>query len=65
MVKVSDTVGEKVIDLANIAAGGMIFGQFIAGGAIQWWLMWLGLTIVIGLYIVGSLLLKWARRKEG
>jgi hypothetical protein len=63
MAKVSDTMGEKLNDLANIAAGAMIFGQFMAGGEIPWWVMGVGFVIVAGLYIAGGLLLKWARRK--
>ena len=41
-------LADKVLDLANIAAGGMIFGQFLADGpfsvslavwGLAWWLL--------------------------
>ena len=40
MQKLSDRqrflFGEKAIDLANIAAGALIFGTFLSGAKLQW-----------------------------
>jgi len=59
--KISEIIGEKLIDLANIAAGAMIFGRLVAGDTWQWWIIALGFVIVVGLYITGSLLIQWGR----
>ena len=59
--KVSEVVGEKLFDLANLAAGAMIFGQFLSGQGFQWSVMLIGLAVVLGLYIAAGLLVKWSR----
>ena len=38
----SHLVGQKILDLANIEAGVVIFGQFVAGRPVEWVIIWVG-----------------------
>ncbi len=53
---------EKIIDLVNIAAGGLIFGQFISGQQFSTLTAIIGLIILIAGYIIAYLILKKKRR---
>ncbi len=47
---------EKVLDLANIAAGAMIFGQIISGQKFSWSIAAIGLALVVAGYITSYFL---------
>lgn len=51
-----------LIDLANIGAGAMVFGQFVSGGAIDFGLLSLGIIATLTLYFGGY---RFSRDLEG
>ncbi|PIU84519.1 MAG: hypothetical protein COS67_12815 [Deltaproteobacteria bacterium CG06_land_8_20_14_3_00_44_19] len=51
----------KILDVANIAAGALIFGQFISGKRFSWYLTGFSLGILFICYFLSYFLLK----KEG
>ena len=50
-------VGQKLLDLANIEAGVLLFGQFASIQGVQWRLMDLGFIVFLVLCIIGYILL--------
>ncbi|MBZ0283122.1 MAG: hypothetical protein K8L97_20460 [Anaerolineae bacterium] len=46
-------IGEKLLDLGNIAAGALLFGQFISDRPFHLLIAVLGILAVIVLYLVG------------
>jgi len=50
-------VGQKLLDLANIEAGVLLFGQFTSTQGIQCRLIGLGFVVFLVLYIIGYILL--------
>jgi hypothetical protein len=46
-------IGEKLLDLGNIAAGALLFGQFISDRPFNMLIASSGLIAVVVLYIVG------------
>jgi hypothetical protein len=46
-------IGEKLLDLGNIAAGALLFGQFISSRPFDIQLAISGVIVVIGLYLIG------------
>jgi hypothetical protein len=50
-------VGQKLLDLANIEAGVLLFGQFASTQGVQWRLMVLGFIAFLALYVIGYILL--------
>lgn len=46
-------IGEKFLDLGNIAAGALMFGQFISDKPFSLGIAVLGFLVVIVLYLVG------------
>lgn len=58
----SHLVGQKILDLANIEAGVVIFGQFVAGRPVEWVIIWVGLAAFILLYAFGSWLIHQGRK---
>ena len=50
-------VGQKLLDLANIEAGVLLFGQFTSTQGVQWRLIGLGFVVFLVLYIIGYILL--------
>jgi hypothetical protein len=55
-------VGEKLIDLGNITAGALIFGQAISAEQLSGvWLM-VGLLVMAVLYWVGALIIPQEER---
>ncbi len=61
------TLGEKLMDAANLGFGGLMVGQIIAKEFRLDWTVW-GLSIWVGFYILGSLLIfvqeKWSLRDD-
>ena len=49
-------LADKLFDAGNVAAGGMLFGQFVAGRPFSILLAGTGLTIWLGLLIVSVVL---------
>lgn len=54
-------VGQKLVDLANIEAGVIIFGQFVTGRPVEWIGIWAGLALFALLYALGSWLIARGR----
>ncbi|MBI3302137.1 MAG: hypothetical protein HYZ72_08700 [Deltaproteobacteria bacterium] len=50
-------VGQKLLDLANIEAGVLLFGQFTSTQGVQWRLIGLGFVVFLVLYIIWYILL--------
>jgi hypothetical protein len=50
-------VGQKLLDLANIEAGVLLFGQFTSTQGIQWRLVSVGFVVFLVLYVIGYILL--------
>lgn len=46
-------IGEKLLDLGKIAAGALLFGQFISSRPFDLQLAITGVVVVVGLYLVG------------
>lgn len=44
---------EGVIELANIVAGALVFGQFVSGGGFNVRVFGLGLLLTVSLYLGG------------
>lgn len=57
----SHVVGQKILDLANIEAGVMIFGQFVTGKTVEWIIIGAGLAVFVSLYAFGSWLVYKGR----
>jgi hypothetical protein len=60
------TLGEKLMDAANLGFGGLIVGQIIAKEFRLDWTLW-GLGIWVGFYLLGSLLIftqeRWSFKR--
>lgn len=57
-------LADKVGDLANLAAAGLIFGQLVSGKeVVKPWLI-LGFIGVVCFYAAGTILMKARQRKE-
>ncbi len=52
-----DRLSDKIFELTNIAAGALIFGQFIAQ-AFNWYLFILGALILVFGYLLAILLTR-------
>jgi hypothetical protein len=48
--KQREVFAEKLMDVGNIAAGALIFGQFFSEQGFRWELTLLGLAVMAGLY---------------
>lgn len=57
--------GEKLIDVANIAIGALVFGQFISEKGFSWELANIGFSVFIGCYFTSYFLIKERRKKGG
>ena len=55
-------VGQKVLDLANIEAGVIIFGQFVAGRPVEWVNIAGGVVAFMLLYAIGTWLIHRGRK---
>jgi len=49
---------EKNLDMGNIAAAALIFGQFVSEKPLNWTFAVLGITILFVCYLISYLLLK-------
>ena len=58
--KQREVFAEKLMDVGNIAAGALIFGQFFSEQGFRWSLTLLGLAIMGGLYVYAYFLLKFS-----
>ena len=47
---------EKMLDLANIAAGALVFGQLVSPEIIRWYLIVVGVGIIFVGYFIAILL---------
>jgi hypothetical protein len=50
-------MGQKLLDLANIEAGVLLFGQFTSTQGVQWRMIGFGIVVFLVLYVVGYILL--------
>ncbi len=57
-------LAEKLLDLANIVAGAMVFGQFVSGQEFSISVFGVGLLITIFLYLGGYGFSRWRKEKE-
>lgn len=55
---ISQTYGEKVIDLANIALAALVFGQFLSPEGVHWGIVVAGAALFTFLYALAYFLLK-------
>jgi hypothetical protein len=46
-------IGEKLLDLGNIAAGAMLFSQAISVKPFDLRLAAIGVVVIVGLYLIG------------
>lgn len=51
-------LGDKVGDVANLAAGALVFGQTLSEGRFSWWVVVDGLVIWTVLILSGMLLIR-------
>ncbi len=51
---------DKLPDVANVAVGALVFGQFIGNGPVSWWLIAIGFVLWM---VLGGLALYFARRR--
>ena len=57
--KQREVFAEKLMDVGNIAAGALIFGQFFSEQGFRWELTLLGLAVMAGLYTYAYFLLRF------
>jgi predicted PurR-regulated permease PerM len=60
----SKMYAKGLVDLANISAGALIFGQFASGHAFSVLGLVLGLITTLALYVVAHLFYRVARKRE-
>jgi predicted MFS family arabinose efflux permease len=51
-------IGEKLLDLGNIAAGAMLFGQVVSNRQFDMITAFLGLVVLIACYLVGLRIMR-------
>jgi len=54
----------KLMDVANIAVGALVFGQFLSERGFRWSLTLAGLGLMALLYVISYFLLKFDDEKE-
>ncbi len=57
--KQREVFAEKLMDVGNIAAGALIFGQFFSEQGFRWGLTLFGLAVMAGLYTYAYFLLRF------
>jgi hypothetical protein len=43
-------LSEKLLDLANLGGGALVFGQLVTSGRINWKILWLGVVLLAMIY---------------
>lgn len=56
--KQRETFAEKILDIANIAVGALIFGQFVAGTKFNYYITILAVAIFVICFVISYILLK-------
>ena len=55
---------EKLLDLGNLAVGGLVFGQFLSEKEFSKELAFIGLSLLLIIYLVVYFLIKKERKKR-
>lgn len=54
-----EKVAEKLMELGNVAAGALLFGQALSGSPFNFTLAFLGLLLLFWFYAMAFILMKW------
>ena len=59
--KLRETLADKALDTANIAAGALVFGQALGDDRFSPWLAVLGFVVWAGFVVIGAALMQRRR----
>ena len=55
---------DKLMDMANLAAAALIFGQLVGGERLQWWPFLIGVTLLVVCGVVSYILRRGGNLKR-